>query len=607
MQANAIMELPRYSAEDYYTSKPYEYVYSFRHDKFKVKQMLQLMKLEAGKLGVKCFIAMYDAYCQSLAERNGEVLDNSTQFDNQPIELISGDYRCDESGVWCLDRYGFEELICRHPIMPVQRMVNADNGEEWLKIAFKKGKVWRTVNVEKAVIASSNAILSLAGKGVLVNNENAKSLSTYLLTLEELNYDMLAEQQSIGRMGWIGEGKFSPYLEDLEYDGDASFKRLFQAVKPKGDREAWIEAMKALRAEKTAGRIFLASSFASALLEPCGLLSFFCHGWGNTENGKTVALMIATSVWANPKMGEYITTFNSTGVGLEMMAGCLNSLPLCVDELQIQSSQGIKDFDKTIYQLTEGIGRTRGAKNGGLQELRTWKNCIITTGEHPISNENSGGGAVNRVIEFECVDLIYSDLPMLCEIIRSNYGFAGKEFIEFIQSVGVDSIQKLQKEFYSELISAESTAKQASSASAILTADYIATELFFKDGNNLTVSDMLQFMTTKADVDVNARAYEYICEFAIRNSWKFTPNGFGEYVGEVWGKYDKEHIYFIKSVFDQAMKDAGFNSTAFLSWAKRRGLLECDKDGRRTKKAKIDEKITNCVCLKKPKNPEDED
>lgn len=603
MEVNEIVECPKYQMADYYTSAPYEYVHQFEGDPFKVKQVLQLMKMDASKLGIRCFIQMYDAYCKSLAGKQGFLAENSTSFENQPMELACGDYQCDENGIYLAD--GFRTTVCRHPIMPIQRLVNADSGDEKLKIAFRKGRNWRTLIADKSTIASSNSIINLAGQGVVVNNENAKQLSTYLLEMEQINYDSLPEQQSIGRLGWISEGKFSPYLDELEFDGEGNFKHVFNAVKPMGDLELWVDTMRSLRGEKTVARIFLAASFASVLLEPCGLLPFFCHGWGTTECGKTVGLMIATSVWASPRMGEYITTFNSTGVGMEMMASFLNSLPLAVDELQIQASQGIKDFDKVIYQLTEGIGKTRGAKTGGLQKVTTWKNCIITTGETPISNPNSGGGAVNRVLEFECVEKLYSDLPKLCDIIRQNYGLAGKEFVNFLQSIGTETIVKVQKEFYSELLRSDSTDKQAASASAILTADYFATRLFFQDDNALTVQDMMQFMTKKSDVDVNARAYEYITEFAVKNGNRFCPNGFGDYVGEVWGKYGKEHIYFIKSVFDKAMSDAGFNSTAFLSWAKRRGLLETES-GRHTKKARIDNKLVWCVILKHPTNDETE-
>ena len=357
--------------------------------------------------------------------------------------------------------------------------------------------------------------------------------------------------------------------------------------------------MQDLRKEKSPGRLFLAASFASAILEPCGLLPFFLHAWGGTEVGKTVGLMIAASVWACPKMGEYITTFNSTLVGQEMTATFLNSLPLCMDELQIQSSAGVRDFDRIIYQLTEGVGRTRGAKTGGLQKTNTWRNCIITNGEHPISNANSGGGAVNRVIEFECDEKVYSDLVGICAVIQSNYGFAGREFVEYLQTDGAfDRVNALQKEYYRALLRSDSTDKQAASASAILAADHIATELIFKDGNNLTVADLEKIMTKKKEVNVNYRALEFVYELVERNPNKFKTNDFGEYQGEVWGKQEVDCIYIIKSVFDREMGNGGYNSTAFLSWAKRNNVTYTD-NGKRTKKARITGSATNCVCIRK--------
>ena len=599
-----IVVIPDYTAEQYLnTSEPYEFLYQYKENKFMLKQLLQKMKAKAGAVGVKCFVALFDAYCQMQAKQQGVILENSTQFDGQELELFSGEYVCDDLGVMLQDKYGFENIICRHPIMPIRRLVNVDSGEERLQIAYRKGRFWRSLIAEKSTIASSNKILDLASNGVLVTSENAKALSKYLLEIEDLNYETIPEQKSVSRLGWVGGG-FSPYVDDLVFDGENNFKNIFNAVKSSGSREKWIDTMKLLRAEKTAGRLFLAASFASVLLEPCGLLPFFVHAWGGTETGKTVGLMIAASVWASPKMGEYITTFNSTLVGQEMTSSFLNSLPNCMDELQIQSSAGVKDFDKIIYQLTEGVGKTRGSKTGGLQKQNTWGNCIITNGEHPISNANSGGGAVNRIIEFECAEKVYSDLVGICAIINQNYGFAGREFIEYLQQEGMfEKVNALQKEYYRELLKSDSTDKQAASASVILAADHIATELFFKDNNNLTVQDMAKIMTKKDEVNVNTRAYDYILELVARNPNKFKTNDFGDYQGEVWGKIDGNHLYIIKSVFDREMQNAGFNSTAFLSWAKRMDYLLTSKE-RRTIVSRVAGTPTNCVCIIK-KNEQD--
>lgn len=591
--------IPDFTYEDFTkTATPYEWLYAQRQNKFVMKQLMEQMKEKAGAVGVRGFVALFNAYCESMAQREGVVLGRVTEFEGQPLELATGEYLCVEPTVSLLDKFGYTEIICRHPIMPVRRLVNIDSGEERLEIAYKKGKVWRRIVVEKSVIASSNKILDLAAVGIFVNSDNAKALSTYLLAMEEINYDKIPEQNSVSRLGWVGPGSFSPYVGDLIFDGETSFRHIFGSVQSAGSYAKWLEAVLRVRAEKTEARIALAASFASVILEPCGLLPFFTHFWGGTENGKTVLLMLAASVWASPKLGSYVTTFNATNVGMEMTATFLNSLPLCVDELQIQSAAGIKDFDRIIYQLTEGVGRTRGAKMGGLQKQSTWRNCIITNGEHPISSANSGGGAVNRIIEIECPNKVYSDLVGLCATINENYGHAGREFVEMLQIDGAkDYANNLQKHYFRELLKCDSTEKQAASAAAILAADALATSMIFHDENELTVSDLVRVMAKKTDVDVNSRALDFIYQLVGSNPMHFKPNDYGEYRAEIWGKVDFEHIYFVKSVFDRELQQAGYNPTSFLSWAKRRGIIECDKDGRRTKSTRIAGSVLKAVCI----------
>lgn len=593
------LTIPEFSADEYASShRPYEWLYQHRNNKFLLKQLTQKMKVKAGALGVKGFISLFNAYCESMAQQRGEILERATMFDNQPLELMSGEYICDDGGVKSLDKFGYETVICPHPIIPVRRLINVDSEEERMEIAYKKGNFWRSIIVEKSTLSSSSKILELAAYGVIVTAENAKALSTYLFTMEQINYGLLPEKRSVGRLGWIGAHGFSPYLEDLEFDGEASYKHIFNAVGKHGDKECWLDAMRKVRSEKSAGRIFLAASFASAILQPCGLLPFFVHLWGGTGTGKTVSLMIAASVWASPKLGEYITSFNSTDVGQEMIAGFLNSLPLCMDELQIQVANGAKEFDRIIYKLTEGFGKTRGSKLGGLRQTTTWKNCILTTGEYPIINTNSMGGAAIRVIEIECTDKVYSDLVWLCSVITENYGFAGEEFVKYLQEDGVaDRVNTIQKEFYRKLL-AVGEEKQAASAAAILAADQIATELFFKDNNALTLDEISEFLTKKDEINANIRALDYVYELVGRNPIHFHPNEFGEYKSEIWGKVDEDNIYIVKSVFDREMSLGGYNSTSFLSWAQRSGVLVCDKDkNRRTKKARIGSTILNTVCI----------
>ena len=79
-----------------------------------------------------------------------------------------------------------ETLACYHPILPVQRLVNAETGKEKVKLAFKKGARWKEIIVDKGIIASNNKIVSLADYGVSVTSETSKALVRYLSDLEIL-------------------------------------------------------------------------------------------------------------------------------------------------------------------------------------------------------------------------------------------------------------------------------------------------------------------------------------------------------------------------------------------------------------------------------------
>lgn len=594
--------VPDFTVEDYATEAPFEWLYQHRANKFLLKQLTAKMKAQAGALGVKGFIGLFNAYCESMSDQRSNGTERVTEFDGQPLELLCGEYICNNSGVSVLDKFGFEEMICPHPIEPVRRLVNVDSGEERLELAYKKGQFWRQIIVEKSVIASSQKILELAGLGVIVNSENAKALSTYLFRMEQMNYETIPEKKSAGRLGWIGDHGFSPYMDGLEFDGEDNFSGIFSSIKQAGDREKWIETIKSVRAEKALARFAIAASFASVLLEPCGLLPFFVHFKGGQGVGKTVAVMLAASVWARPRMGDYATSFNSTAVGMEMLAGFLNSMPICMDELQIQSAKGVRDYDSLIYQMTERAGRLRGAKAGGIRKVEKWNNCILTTGEDPIIQSNSMGGASVRVIEIDCPGPIYSDMVGLCRVINDNYGWAGREFVQYIQQDGMmEKVIEIQTGYYNQLLEYGET-KQAASASTMLTADQIATELFFKDGNALTVDEIAEFMTKKEDVDVNRRALEYVYELVARNPSHFDTESNKT---ELWGKVDDAdgYISIVKSVFDREMGLGGFNSTSFLSWAKRQDLLKTDPVGadgksRNTKKQRINGTSVNTVCIR---------
>lgn len=588
-----------YTKDDFLTSTlPYDFLYSFYKDKFKFEQYKRLMAIQAKEVGISGFNDLFKNYISTYHKEIKPVYTNFTEFEGQPLQLACGKYVCNDD--ICFEgKYDIEE-VCNHPIMPIERLVNIDDNTEKLKLKYRKGFVWREIIVDKEVLASSPKIVSLAKYGIAVNSENAKNLVKYMTDIENLNFDVIEEKNSVGRLGWIGNHGFSPYVDDLVFDGDESFRTIFNSVKYVGDFSKWQELCKEVRAEKNiCSRIMLAASFASALVEPCDCLPFFVHLWGGTESGKTVALMFATSVWASPALGDYIRTFNSTAVAQELTAGFVNSLPLVYDELQIIKEK--KSFDDIVYKLCEGIGKDRGKKAGGVQKISTWRNAILTTGEYPISNSSSGAGAVNRIVEIDCKNQkIFRDPVDVVARIKNNYGGAGAVFVQWLQEKGnLDKVIEIRKQFNQELNNrGDVTDKQAMSASLILTADKLIETLFFNDGICLTVDDIKPFLVTKNDVDQNKRCYEFLNDYVVANYNRFNEAKTGGYIGDVFGDARSDRTYFIKSKFDVILTENGYSPRAFLSWASKNGLL-ASSGGRNTITHRIPgiEKTCNCVCL----------
>ena len=592
-------KIPDFTLDDFLTTtEPYEWLYEYKDNKFKLNQLLELMKIKANKLGFKRFMSTWNEFVKSEAKKEKIVTDNVTEFSEQDEELFTGEWICNDYGVYRFDRRTGQEVIaCQHPILPVRRLINIDTGTEKLELKYRrKGKTWKKIIADKTVISSANKIVSLSEYGIAVTSENAKALVKYLCDIEMLNDDKIPEINSVERLGWIDDYGFSPYVDNLVFDGALNFKHFFESVRQKGTLEKWIEIAREVR-KNVITKIMLASSFASVLVKPCNALTFFVHLWGGTESGKTVALMLATSVWADTTMGAYIHTFNSTTVGQELSATFVNSMPLIIDELQIISDR--KDFDKMIYTLAEGIGKGRGNVNGGLRKVGSWQNCILTTGEQPITNASSAGGAVNRIIEIDCKEQKLFENPVdTVAKLKKNYGVAGKEFVKKLQSDdNIELANNIFKDFYKKLSENDSTEKQTMAASVILTADKLINEWFFKDGQTLTIADVAPYLVSKKDISANERAYDFICDFISVNTNKFRLNDFGGYDNECWGCIEDEYVYIIKSQFNKIMQSEGYNSTAFLSWAKTRELIRTSKLRNHISK-RINGVVTNCVAIK---------
>lgn len=582
----------------------FEEIFS-QEDEIQKARLILSLQDRASELGVKGkFDQMVKAYGRvdretkkSKADNRKQgfaSVDNYTDFEGPYDNMYCGSWLANESGVYSQNMSQVEQIACYHPILPIERMKNLETGEEQIKLAFKRNGRWEEIIVPKVMITSASKIVSLSGRGVAVTSENAKLLVRYLSDVENRNTGCIGVQYSSSKLGWVKKD-FLPYDTDIIFDGDSRFRQLFESIREHGSAGRWYGHVRELRKSgRVEIKLMLAASFASVLIHQVGALPFFVDLWGETEGGKTVTLMLAASVWANPAESAYIGDFKTTDVALEAKANMLNHLPMILDDTSKKNRRIEENFEGVVYDLCSGKGKTRSNRDIGINTESHWNNCILTNGERPLASYVNQGGAINRILEIECGEKVYADPQLTADTLKQNYGFAGKDFVEVVKAMGMDAVREMQKGFQQQLFDDEKMQKQSISLSIILTADKIATDTLFKDGQYISIDESKKVLVDRNELSDNERCYRYILDKVAMNG-----NRFDNTVGcEKWGVVENGYVIFYNQAFDDLCQNKGFSKRAFLSWALKKNLVQTDSKGNPTKQKKVDGKNNRCVWLK---------
>lgn len=582
-------------------------------------QLIASFSLRAKELGVKgIFDNMVKAYTKAKkdqvrkreAERRGSIslVENWTNFTGGGYDnMRCRNWVAADDGIYISngDTNILDKMACYHPILPVERLKNLETGEEQIRLAYKRNGIWQEIIVPKVMITSATKIVALSGRGISVTSENAKALVRFLADVENSNEDAITIQYSSSKLGWIGDG-FLPYDSEIVFDGDSRFGQLFESVSCKGDRAAWYQHVLELR--KT-GRMeikfMLATSFASVLLHILGGLPFFVDLWGETEGGKSVTLMLAASVWANPDESRYIGDFKTTDTALEARADMLNNLPMMLDDTSKTSARIRENFEGVVYDLCSGKGKSRSNKELGMNRENRWKNCILTNGERPLASYVAQGGAINRILELECGEKVYRNPQYTAELLKKNYGFAGRDFVKTLKFIGNERIHEIQQEIQDQIYDDEKMQKQSIALSIVLTADRIATDYLFKDHQYISLEEAKSVLIDKNDLSDNERCYQFLLGKIAMNQQRFDS----EVNVEQWGIIEGDYAIIYSQAFDELCQSGGFSKKSFLSWAAKKGLIQRSggsnaKEQKNTKLKKIGSKVFRCVFLKMQRESE---
>lgn len=190
----------------------------------------------------------------------------------------------------------------------------------------------------------------------------------------------------------------------------------------------------------------LCVAFAGPLLRLCGLEGGGFSLEGGSSSGKTTALQAAASVWGGP---AHVRAWRTTDNGLEGLAALHNDGLLVLDELGQASG---KTLAESAYMLSNGQGKARSGRDGGLRRSHAWRLLFLSSGELGLADKLAESGLKARAgqeVRFLGVPVEKSQLSewhglpsagavanRIKELAERHYGHAGRAFLRHITGTG---------------------------------------------------------------------------------------------------------------------------------------------------------------------------
>lgn len=529
------------------------------------------LRIEARKLGVeKEFDKSLKKYEKLLGNKMviGKELNlPKCKYNIENYDM--GQYNCTINGITDGQKHKFSNI----PVLPVERYVNKDTGKEKVKIIFYKENEWKELTVHKSELAINQKLLLLSDSGLDVNSNNVRYYIDYFSDIMSLND--INKLESISHIGWR-DNIFVPYDSHGIFDGADEFRNIYKAIGTKGNYDRWKRVINKLRQHKII-KLLMAVTLASPLLEKLNLQPYMVNLWSSLSgNGKTLSCMVAMSIWGNPDIGALRLSSNNTQNYYSVVASFMRNYTCYFDELQIVKRSKYLDLESLVMDLCNGTEKGRLNKNSQAREVKVWFNNFLFTSNDSLVKENAGEQVYNRVIDMEINEKIIDDGQSIARIIKENYGFAGKEYIKYIQKIGFDVIFKRFKSIYNEMLEkTKATDKQAGSLASILLANELANECIFQDDYILKVEDIVEYVNDKDEIKTSIKAKEYIVSIINANWKRFDDVNYGE----CWGEKTDYCCTINAQILYRELAKGGFEfNTVKKEWAESGFLIKNSQD-----------------------------
>lgn len=503
---------------------------------------------------------------------------------------------------------------------------------------------WCRKIVEQATLMNAQQVLSLAKDGVIINSHRALPFTDYVTSMieESVTRHEIPIHKMSSTLGWTSDYKeFLPFTDEkFVFEKEDDFPELMRNLtKPAGNYKDWLATYKEVRATKvTMFNFATIALFASPIV---GMLpdvqnGFICNIYGKTHVGKSICTAMAGTIWGRTGIDGYAISMNGTYTGIEVRMNAMKNIPLIIEDAN--NTNDPEEIPKFIMTASNGVGRIRATKNLGNRAVLKWNMVILSNSEATLTSyghkgkQSGNGGIYTRTYETKAEKTFpkkwEKDADRWKMFFASNYGHAGRKFIEVLKTVGTKKVQELKVQFMKKIrekaAAAGRSVEQAEGLAILMVADYLSEKYIFQDGITFTIDEMLQFTAEKDVVQPAVRFYNKLEDLMLVHSDKFEGtdpkrdeqimdiNSNRTWQGEYWGLYtatDKGERWLCVDghILDKWLTDYGVDRGLFFEYLRENNLINSDKGGTTRKTpSKIKEDRPRLVNIKLPGFYDDE-
>lgn len=495
--------------------------------------------------------------------------------------------------------------------------INIDDGTKTSTIYFDDMVSTRNVEIPRDEYLNNKTLLSYQKYGMDVMPDTASIIAKHLRNEENIASKVFTHT-TLGFSEYEGN---TIYKLNKSIGIDSLYSGTLE-IKPKGNREAWVNMFKNEVVGNTYLEFISIVALSSVLVgyvgEELALDSIIIHIFGNSSTGKSTALKLSISMFGYPdvKKNGLFSTFNSTENALIKKLSGIRGVPFAFDEL---SMSNLVNMTALVYKLANGKDKSRLTKTLEEEKADTWNTVILTNGEKSlIKSSDKNAGVQVRVIELGNVTWTKDaeSADVINRTILENYGHIGFEFAQFIIKIGKEKIIEIYNKrvlflnnfFKNKAMDDEFTSRRVNKFAIIM-----VTLSLFKKMVNLDIDDnsILKILLeiereSMKGRNFNRSAIDYIRQYISSNGSKFVyfdkEIGTKDYLGKLTKKSDHIELTITPLALDKILKEGGFQDMdVVIKELKKNGHLNHEKD-RNTRKRELEKGIlTKVYVIKLPK------